>query len=297
VQGISEQCSENNYMAVKTAKERIIEALQRAGKRPVDLARELDLERGTVSEMLKKPGDPPVKYIEAAIKLTGFSYEWITTGMGEIEDGVIEHDHASMQEPSVDYLSGKNIRPITVTVDRAGKELISYVPVKAQAGYRKGFGDPNFVEQLPAFNLPVNITGAGTHRMFQVDGNSMRQLGGGGLNDGDIVIAQYVEDIFGMKDGRVYVVVSTEGVVIKRCINRLLTEDKVVIANSDNKNGEFPPIILHPHEILEVWELKAFISKQLSLATDLWDVINDLTVKQAMMQEELKEIKTKRIGG
>jgi len=194
-------------------------------------------------------------------------------------------------ETSEHYLRGDSIRPVTVTVDRTGKELITYVPVRAQAGYRKGFGDPHYIEKLPAYSLPINVSG--THRMFQVDGNSMRQLGGGGLHDGDIVIASYVEDIFSLKDGRVYVVVSTEGIIIKRCINRLLTEDKVLVANSDNKSGEYPPIILHPHEILEVWELKAYISKQLSLATDLWDVLNDMQVKMALLDDEVKQLRNR----
>ena len=46
--------------------------------------------------------------------------------------------------------------------------------------------------------------------MFQVSGESMLQLGGGGLHDGDIVIGQYLEDIFSLRDNRVYVIISTE---------------------------------------------------------------------------------------
>ncbi len=85
-----------------------------------------------------------------------------------------------------------------------------------------------------------------------------------------------------------YVVISTEGVCVKRCINRLKDkENPVLILNSDNKNGQHPAIILRPHEIVEVWDLKAFISRQLSFATDLWEVINDLQVKQALLNEKV----------
>lgn len=252
-----------------------------------------------------------IEFIEAVSELTGYSAIELlygdTKGTSNSVPRLARDIAYSMAHPddmppanlaredesiNKDYLTGKNIRPVTVTVDRTGKELITYVPVRAQAGYRRGFGDPQYIEKLPAFSLPINVLG--THRMFQVDGNSMRQLGGGGLNDGDIVIASYIEDIFSMKDGRVYVIVNTEGVIVKRCINRLLTADRVLVANSDNKSGEYPPIILHPNEILEVWELKAFISKQLSLATDLWDIVNDLQVKQAMMDDELKNLKQLR---
>lgn len=287
------------------ARERIIEALEKSGKTRQALAEKLGVSRGAVSDMLNKETEiDSLKYIEATAELTGFSFMWIATGKDP--DSVTVNDLLKIEkatgmqlqgspignEPDLtSFLSGKTIRPVTVTVDRFGKELISYVPVRAQAGYKRGFGDPHYIEKLPAYSLPINV--AGTHRMFQVDGNSMRQLGGGGLNDGDIVIASYVEDIFSLKDGRVYVIISTDGVIIKRCINRLLTDDRVLVANSDNKSGEYPPIILHPNEILEVWELKAYISKQLSLATDLWDVLNDMQVKMALMEDKLKGLEMK----
>lgn len=267
-------------------------ALSRAGKSLSDLARHLDRSQPSVSERISGDGEiDSIWFLKGVAELTGQSFNWLMDG----EEGEASKEiPMEMREPSTEYYKGKTIRPIAVTVSPTGKELISYVPVKAQAGYMRGFGDPQFIERLPAFNLPVNING--TVRMFQVDGISMRQLGGGGLNDGDIVIAQYVEDIFTVKDGRVYVVVSTEGIIIKRCINRLLTEDKVLVCNSDNKSGDYPPIILHAPEILEVWELKAFISKQLSLATDLWDVINNMQVQQALMADRLKEIERKQLS-
>jgi hypothetical protein len=74
-------------------------------------------------------------------------------------------------------------------------------------------------------------------------------------------------------------------------LNRLLEKDNsVLVCNSDNKNGQYPAIILRPHQLLEVWELKAFISKQLSFSTDLWTMLNDLQVQQALMSEKLKEM-------
>jgi phage repressor protein C with HTH and peptisase S24 domain len=193
-------------------------------------------------------------------------------------------------ESDIEYLKGKNVRPLTVTVDRSGNELITYVPVKAQAGYRRGYGDPQYIQKLPAFSLPILISQSSTHRMFQVDGNSMRQIGGGGLNDGDVVIAAYVEDVFTIKDNRVYVFVTTEGLLIKRIFNRLTTPDKVVVLNSDNKSGEYGPIILHPHEILEVWEYKAHISKQLPFSVDLWEALTELQAKQSILEDQVKAL-------
>lgn len=265
-------------------------ALQQSKVSQEKLGEALGISSQAVSERLNK--DTPVdsiEFINAVVKLTGFSSYWLIVGKGRERQGPEDINDGDVSEPTYEYLSGKVVRPITVTVDRTGKELITYVPVKAAAGYTRGFGDSKYIEKLPAFNLP-NLPQGSSYRMFQVDGDSMLQLGGAGLHDGDVVIGQYVEDIFTLKDNRVYVVVSTEGLLVKRVINRLTTEEKILVLKSDNKNGQYPDIIIHPKEILEVWELKAFISRQLSFSTDLWSVINDLQVEQALIKAKVNEL-------
>jgi phage repressor protein C with HTH and peptisase S24 domain len=275
----------------QTKKDRIILAMERSGKSQRDLAKLLNKSSPTVSEMLSKPGEiDSVSYLEGVAVLTGYSFEWLRTGGGPEQAQLITP--TTLTGDNEQYLSGRGVRPLAVTVNQQGRELIVYVSVKAQAGYMKGYGDPHYIEKLPGYALP-NVKD-GSHRMFQVDGDSMLQLGGGGLHDGDIVIAAYVEDVFSMRDNRVYVIISTEGVIVKRCLNRLRDkENAVLVCNSDNKNGNHPPIILHAHEILEVWELKAFISRQLSFATDLWEVINEMQAQQAVLMDKVKKLETK----
>jgi len=276
-------------------KYRIIRALEASGKTRQALADKLGLGRAAVSDLLNREGElDSLKYLEATAELTGFNFEWLRSGRGpemgiESKGELIE----TRTNPEQGYLSGKYVRPVTVVVNERGREVIPFVTVKAQAGYMKGFGDPEFIEKLPAFSLP--IIKEGTYRMFQVDGDSMLQLGGGGLHDGDIVIAQYVEDILSIRDNRVYVIVSTDGIFVKRCLNRLKDQNNpILVCNSDNKNGQHPARILHAHEILEVWELKAFISKQLSFNTDLWQVLTDLQFQQAVMSDKIKDLEKEK---
>jgi phage repressor protein C with HTH and peptisase S24 domain len=288
---------------------RIIYALDKSSKTRQALAEKLGVGRGAVSDMLNKEGEfDSLKYLEATAELTGFNFEWLRTGEGrEMPEGsstIVDKTYstsgvsfAQVNEGIGEYLSGKNIRPVAVVVTPTGKELITYVPVKAQAGYRTGYADPQYLEKLPAFSLPINITGSGTYRMFQVKGDSMTQLGGGGLHDGDIVIASYVEDIFELKDNRVYVFVTPEEVLVKRVLNRLKIEaERVLVLKSDNKSGQFKNIILHPPEILEVWELKLFISRQLNFNTDLWEVLGDLQAEQTIIREKIAMLEKESSG-
>lgn len=232
---------------------------------------------------------------------TGYSFNWLAQGIGpepesEAMDALENKKHFSnvVNENPLKYLQGKSVRPLAVTVDRSGNELITYVPVRAQAGYQKGHADAHYIERLPAFSLPILKTGS--YRMFEVDGDSMTQLSGGGLRDGDIVIAQYVEDITSIRDNRVYVIISKEGVIVKRCLNRLKEkENPILVCKSDNLNGQYPHIIIRADEIIEVWELKAFISKQLSFGTDMWQMLNDVEVKLALMEDKIKRIEEQKL--
>lgn len=298
--------------------ERIRDIIKERKLQDQEFASLIDMSKATLSQRFNLKNWTVDELIQIS-EVTGYSLSWMLEGFGPrlMSDHVqaienfnkdtqvspkpyksVETKGSRIEEATVQLLQGKNIRPITVTVDRSGNELISYVPVKAQAGYMRGYGDSHFIEKLPAFSLPI-IESKGTLRMFQVNGDSMLQLGGGGLHDGDVVVAQYVEDIFSLKDNRVYVVVSTDGVAVKRVINRLATGDKVLILKSDNKakNGAeevYRNRVLQPNEILEVWELKAFISRQLNFATDLWDVINDLQASQAILAERVDKIEGPR---
>src|SRR5690606_13165995 len=48
-----------------------------------------------------------------------------------------------------------NIRVLSITVDDQDRQNIELVPVKASAGYLNGYGDPEFISELPKFHLPM----------------------------------------------------------------------------------------------------------------------------------------------
>ena len=210
-----------------------------------------------------------------------------------IEDREIEYerDKENMRvfdEHHETYTSRKpaSIQPLTVTVDHKLNEVITFVPTKAQAGYLVGYGDPEFIQKLPAFSFPGFSNGI--YRAFEVQGFSMLQYEGAGLYPTDIVIGQFMEDARQVKDNRVYIIASDEGLLIKRCINRLETAGKL-ICNSDNANGDYPPIILNDYQIKEVWEFKGKFSRQIPKATRVFEEITDLQAKMTLMAEELKK--------
>ncbi len=148
-------------------------------------------------------------------------------------------------------VSGKQMRVLSITVDPQGREFIDLVPEKAAAGYLNGYADPEYVEELPKFRLPM-LKG-GTFRAFEISGDSMLPI-----QPGSVVIGEYVEDWKSVKDGLTYIVVSVrEGIVYKRLFNKI-EERGDIICQSDNP--AYPPYSIPVDEVLEIWQAKAYLS-------------------------------------
>ena len=169
--------------------------------------------------------------------------------------------------------------PQVVAVNDTGDENIVFVPTKARAGYLDGYGDTEYIDTLPSFNMPH--LNNGTYRCFEVQGNSMVRT----FFDGDLVFGKYVEDLRDIKDGRVYIIVSqNDGIVLKRVINRIEERGKLIL-KSDNKDGNYPTYTINSDDIVEVWYVTMFASKQMPEPVDIYDRLHELESKLIELQE------------
>lgn len=172
--------------------------------------------------------------------------------------------------------------PQVVAVNQNDEENVVYVPVKARAGYLDGYGDSEYIETLPSFHMPQLTNG--TYRCFEVQGNSMVRT----FFDGDLVFGKYVEDLADIKDGRVYIIVSkNDGIVLKRVINRIEERGKLIL-KSDNKDGNYPTYTIDAEDIMELWYVTMFASKQMPEPIDVYDRLHELESKLTELQEALK---------
>ncbi len=147
-----------------------------------------------------------------------------------------------------------NVRVLSITVDKDDEENIELVPVKASAGYLNGYGDPEYLAELPKFNLPMFTQG--TFRAFEISGDSMLPM-----PSGSVVISEYVENWADIKVGQTYIVISkNEGVVYKR-VGQKFNDGKGIYLVSDNKI--YDPYWIASEDILEIWKAKAFVSMEL----------------------------------
>lgn len=213
-------------------------------------------------------------------KYSTLNIEWLLTGKGDM----LKSDNLNyIKEPVAIY---NNITPQVITVDSEGNDNVVMVPVKAHAGYLTGFSNPKFISSLPTYRLP-NISN-GIFRMFQIKGHSMIPT----LHQGSYVVAQFIDNwIDDIKDNRIYVVVSQdEGVVAKRCLNRIKKYNNL-FCKSDNRK-EYPSYNVEASEIKEVWEVKGAFLFDLPDPADLFYRVDDLEAEVYQLKSTLKKNNT-----
>jgi transcriptional regulator with XRE-family HTH domain len=177
---------------------------------------------------------------------------------------------------------GTNRILLPVIVDRMGADCIEIVHTQASAGYLSGYGDPEFIEDLPLMSLPFLKNGK--FRGFNIIGDSMYPH----VKEKDLVVGKFVEKIEDIKNGNTYIVLTKEGLVYKRLENHI-KEDNTIHFISDNPL--YKPYQVHPEDILELWEYTCLIDTQEKRWQD--SVVEILALSLQSLQKEVLEIKEK----
>ena len=112
----------------------------------------------SLSEILKERRDVTIELLRKSVELYKINPIYIYTGKGPLF--MSEEDH-------------KNLRVLTIVTNSQNDERIVHVPVPAQAGYASEISNPIFIQDLPSFTLPDYKYKVGTHRSFDVSGDSM----------------------------------------------------------------------------------------------------------------------------
>lgn len=119
---------------------------------------------------------------------------------------------------------------------------VDFVPITAKAGYPSGFGDPEYLAELPTISVPFKPYGIA--RAFEIEGDSMEP----DIEDEAIVVGIKVSSSE-IRDRKVYIVVSSEGVQCKQ----IRTSENLVYLISTNQ--KYLPQHLNKSDVKEIWEV------------------------------------------
>ena len=161
----------------------------------------------------------------------------------------------------------------------AGRSDIPFVPIKAAAGYLAGYGDPEFIDELNTFTLPM--LAGGNYRAFEIVGDSMLPT-----PSGSVIVGEKVENLEEVKNNTACIVISrNEGIVYKRIQKNGRTKSKVTLVSD---NPVFHPYAINTEEILELWQAQVVISKMNT--QQRWNM-NQLADMVTNLQEQVVSLK------
>jgi transcriptional regulator with XRE-family HTH domain len=158
---------------------------------------------------------------------------------------------------------------------------IQFVPVKAAAGYLAGYADPDFVDELNTFTLPM--LAPGQYRAFEIIGDSMLPT-----PSGSVIVGEKVDTIEDIKNSNSYIVLSkSEGIVYKRIMRNNRIKNKLTLVSD---NPIYEPYNVSEEDVLEIW--KAVYIMQKANTVQRWDV-NQLAGMVNNLQEQVSTLKKK----
>lgn len=227
-----------------------------------EFSQKLKIKRSSVGAYEEERAEPNIEILQSASKLFRISIDEL------LADDLNSHKAKT-------YLEKRRHQKL---LDHSS--IISLVPVKAAAGYLAGYSDPDFIDELNTFTLPMISTGE--HRAFEIIGDSMLPT-----PSGSIIVGQKMEKIDDLKNNQTYIVVSKqEGIVYKRVLKS--NRSKKITLVSDNPIYE--PYQMNPEEILELWQAEMVLTRVNH--QQRWDV-NQLADLVGKLQNQVSTLKKK----
>lgn len=229
-----------------------------------EFANKLGIKRSLLGAYEEQRADPRIDVLERIMELTGLSMDdLLLTDLSESNEG---------------YLAKR--RSMKLMQDR--NTSVTFVPIKAAAGYLAGYNDPEFVDELNTFALPM--LAPGDYRAFEIIGDSMLPT-----PSGSIIVGEKVDNPAYLKDEIPCIVVSRQdGIVYKRVSKQMQSSPVTFTMVSDNP--AYPPYTMQADEIAEIWQAKLVLSKPMEKPS--WD-INQLAQVVNNLQDAVVSLKNK----
>ncbi len=240
-----------------------------------DLAQKLGIKRSLVGAYEEQRAEPRLATIQNLAYLFKIPL-----------DTLLNHDMTKREATAHIDTSGQTLRVLPIMTTPDNKERITVVPATAEAGYADAYADPEYIESLPSFSLPLReLYQDASYRLFQIHGDSMLPI-----TPKSYIITSYVQNWNDIKDGQCYIIVTrNRGVVYKRVWNHL-KDREMLLLKSDNTI--YSPYDLEATELLEAWKAVGYICFDLPemQANAPGDIrgLSDVVGKLCVEVEELK---------
>jgi phage repressor protein C with HTH and peptisase S24 domain len=234
------------------------EVINHLGISTREFEQSLGLSNGSIKKAIDRNSSIKADTIDKILQIyPQVSRKFLYTGAGPVL-ATDAQDAASMLatgEEEANYTTGSELRN-RKAFQPLPDEGLSFVPIKAQAGYTHSYSNPVFVNDLLKIYIPGNPYTGERYRAFEVEGDSMEYINPAGqpagLIAGMIVIGEYVppEDWAYTAQYYIYVIVTEDKIMIKRLFRK---DDKYALISDNELYAQF---VLTASEIKELWLVK-----------------------------------------
>ncbi|HBB90331.1 MAG: hypothetical protein A2X22_11480 [Bacteroidetes bacterium GWF2_49_14] len=169
------------------------------------------------------------------------------------------------------YVKGTGLRILATTVDKQNRDNIELVAERAKAGYKRGYADPEFIRELPVFQLPF-LSPERKYRTFQISGDSMKPI-----PDGAYITAEFVENWDYLKNGDPCIILTKDEGLVFKLVEKDFRHQKFILHSLNREYQSYPIAV---EEIAEIWKFIHYISNEMPdkmpLEHELFAVIANL---------------------
>jgi len=253
---------------------------KRKGRTQEEVSNFLEMKRSTYSGYENGVAEPG---FDVTILLSDYFGVSIDTLL-KVDLSVLPDSQLRQLEDGFDvYLKGTNLRVLATTVDIQNHDNIELVSERAKAGYKRGYADPEYIRELPVFQLPF-LSPERKYRTFQIKGDSMLPI-----PDASYVTGEFVENWEYLNKGDACIVLTKEDGLLFKILQKDFRNKRFVL---HSLNRQYEPIPIMVEDISEIWKFINYISGEIPSPMNSEQEIYQLV---ANIQEDIIDIK-KNIG-
>lgn len=252
---------------------------KRKGLTQDELAQVLEMKRPTLSGYENEVSQPTVQSLIAFSNYYNIAIDTlINVDLTKISE--IQIKQLEMGEDV--FIKGSKIRVLATTINKENIDNIELVTEKAKAGYTTGFADPEYISQLPTFQLPF-LSKNRKYRTFQLSGDSMLPI-----PDSAWVTGEFVQDWNDITTGDAYIIFTMDDGIVFKIVENLMEKEGLLRLYS--LNPLYEPFDVSVNAIKEIWKFKHFISAELPEPVLPQD---ELLKTVASLKNDMNKVKTR----
>jgi len=231
---------------------RLVYAMDLKGLNANKISVSTGIHPSTVKNYMLNKGKPDPMKLDKIAEFLSINRDWLRLGTGGINDYNTENYIPQVSETiEVNYMDA-----LTSSV-----MMVPLVNQYAYAGYMSGYGDNEFISELPKIPFIVDREYKGEYICFEVKGDSMECESNESINEGDILLCRNVRQDYWRSKLHIskwdFVIVhKTRGIVVKRITNHNVDTGEITLHSLNEMYPDYTVNLSEVEKLFNIVEVK-----------------------------------------